>query len=647
MSQKVVSTKLSDLSNNKLNKESSTEYNSDTFSIDNQFIQVVDGNLHSEENYKATDFIPCVNATRISVCANFNNRYVAAIAFYDTKKTYISSISNTGSAVNDNEVKEIGSSSIPSNAAYIRASSVNNQYNTKMQPYIHIYYGIKEAIDKKFDKASVVQEIGEAEDKVMSQKAVSDKLKELEGISYPKIILPNKLFIKSDRTFNLYWNQFVQNYNVSDSIALTSYNKFRTFENVLNHAANSDTSEENNTISVHRSSIQKNSMKLDVISVTSPETQKRITILNIGDSISDLGRYQFYLTKLLESDNIIPNWIGLMSHITSYSQVGAPSSETINSEICNEVLSGGKQNFVTTAIGPSALLTVSGISELPVTRYPGTQYRDSNGSSWVVRGYKFDKDSNGKYYGILKLGKFTSDPNYGDGTSSDTSQDEWNAGTEGVINKIPSQNGATLAGDSTISYTNYEKAYFNPFWNPQNKELDFNWYINKWGFDAPDVLLMAWGYNDIYGLYSEENSSDVSTAVSKAIKIIDKFHSDFPNAKIIYGLNPWGTESPTFNGFNRNVIGKKYSMLSFVSLMKKTFEKDKYKDFVYLIPIYSLLDSVNGYGNLVEKQITDFYGNVKKTVLQNGLDGVHPPYLGCKEIGNSYEAVLCNIAKEL
>lgn len=35
-------------------------------------------------------------------------------------------------------------------------------------------------LDKKFDKESVVQESGEAEDKVMSQKAVSDKLSDLD-----------------------------------------------------------------------------------------------------------------------------------------------------------------------------------------------------------------------------------------------------------------------------------------------------------------------------------------------------------------------------------------------------------------------------------------------------------------------------------
>ena len=36
-------------------------------------------------------------------------------------------------------------------------------------------------LDKKFDKESIAQESGEAEDKVMSQKAVSDKLSDLEG----------------------------------------------------------------------------------------------------------------------------------------------------------------------------------------------------------------------------------------------------------------------------------------------------------------------------------------------------------------------------------------------------------------------------------------------------------------------------------
>lgn len=197
VSQKVVSEKINDLSDTKLNKESSTEYNSDTFSKDSQYVSASDGSLLSADTLKATDFIPCVDATRISVCANFINPYVAAIAFYDVEKKFISAISNTGSVNNDNEVKEIGTSSIPSNTAYIRATSVNNPYLTKTQPYIHIYYGIKETIDKKadkkavdvelgkkFDKGSVVQEFGDSEELVMSQKCTSVIYEKLKNAQY-------------------------------------------------------------------------------------------------------------------------------------------------------------------------------------------------------------------------------------------------------------------------------------------------------------------------------------------------------------------------------------------------------------------------------------------------------------------------------
>ena len=40
---------------------------------------------------------------------------------------------------------------------------------------------VSDALAKKFDKESVVQKSGEAEDKVMSQKAVSDKLRGLSS----------------------------------------------------------------------------------------------------------------------------------------------------------------------------------------------------------------------------------------------------------------------------------------------------------------------------------------------------------------------------------------------------------------------------------------------------------------------------------
>lgn len=62
---------------------------------------------------------------------------------------------------------------------------------------------------KKFDKESVVQESGEAEDKVMSQKAVSDKFSDLQGnliIANTNLLLdsPSKGYVRTNGNINVY-----------------------------------------------------------------------------------------------------------------------------------------------------------------------------------------------------------------------------------------------------------------------------------------------------------------------------------------------------------------------------------------------------------------------------------------------------------
>lgn len=81
---------------------------------------------------------------------------------------------------------------------------------------------VNEKLAKKFDKESVVQESGEAEDKVMSQKAVSDKLsdlsiKQVETYDYPE----------------LQYIGFLKGYYYDDNIKLQSFNDSSVEEGLL------------------------------------------------------------------------------------------------------------------------------------------------------------------------------------------------------------------------------------------------------------------------------------------------------------------------------------------------------------------------------------------------------------------------------
>ena len=386
--------------------------------------------------------------------------------------------------------------------------------------------------------------------------------------------------------------------------------------------------------------LQELQIKFNILA--NPSSHKTVKILDSGDSISDLGGWQVELKNLLEEDNVTVEYIGTMINRTK--TTGSSYAE----DIWGEVQSGGNMSFITEPKGAAKILTVSGITELPVTGYPGIYYLDGNSISWVVRGFRLTAGSDGKYSGKLKLGKFSSDPNYGDGTEDDTSG-TGNFPSGGTITKTQSANGNTLAGDATITYTSADDARYNPFWNPSTDELDFKYYFDYWGFDAPDIFILQWGYNEVKS-YEDVNSESVQTARLRAKQIIDKFHNQYPDTKFVFGLEVYGAELMTFSGAsNNNNSPKKYSVLSFAEEIISLFEGNDdtgnpYSDYVTLVPVYAMMDNIYGYGSLSEKSLCDLYG-ATTTVLQNGRDGVHPSYDsgGLREIGRAYEPVVLAI----
>ena len=279
---------------------------------------------------------------------------------------------------------------------------------------------------------------------------------------------------------------------------------------------------------------------------------------------------------------------------------------------------------------------------------------DGNNNSWVVRGFKLTQGADGKFSGKLKLGKFKSDPNYGDGTSNDGSSTS-NFPTSGIITKTQSENGDTLAGDTIINYTSFDDARFNPFWNPETNELDFQYYFNYWGVEVPDVYILQWSYNDIGYGFNGNDSSMIQTAKSRAKIIIDKFHKQYPSVKFIFSVGLYGSETPRNDGtfpipWNSNDT-KKYSVLSFAEEIINLFEGqddagDNYSDYVIVVPAYAMADAIYGYGPITEIKVNELYYDCVVKTLNPGKDGVHPPYgYALNEAALAYEAAILKLVE--
>ena len=547
---------------------------------------------------------------------------------YDSDKTFITSTQN----------KQTLTITLESNTAYVRATFLASNYKTEGQ----IEYGSTATEYEPFhyviSKESLPEDIGNG--------TTQDEVKQIinEEVFPAKLVLPSNLYFKANRQNNLYYKQAIK-CSCHDSFDFSVSNAtLKVFDRQLSGVPVA-ASVFNNKLTLRKFGklLQELQVKFNILA--NPSSHKTVKILDSGDSISDLGGWQVELKNLLEEDNVTVEYIGTM--INRAKTTGSSYAE----DIWGEVQSGGNMSFITEPKGAAKILTVSGITELPVTGYPGTSYLDGNNISWVVRGFKLTAGSDGKYSGKLKLGKFSSDPNYGDGTEDDTSG-TGNFPPSGTITKTKSANGNTLAGDATITYTSADDARYNPFWNPSTGELDFKYYFDYWGFDIPDIFILQWGRNEVK-YYEGVNSESAQTAKLRAKQIIDKFHNQYPDTKFVFGLEIYGAELMIFSGGSDNSnSSKKYSVLSFAEEIISLFEGNDdtgnpYSDYVTLVPVYAMMDSIYGYGPLSEKSLCDLYG-ATTTVLQNGRDGIHPSYDsgGLREMGRAYEPVVLAIINQ-
>lgn len=592
------------------------------------YLRASDGTKTTNSGYKTVQYIPVEGGKQITA----SPLATGPIGFceYDEDKAFIKSTTVSGqetlTITTDKNCRFVGASFF--DADIDKAQVEYGSQATEYEPYTS-----KKIISPDYLPGDIGNGITEEE----AQKLIDSSIDKAITNNVP-LVLPSNLYFKMGRINNLYFRQAIKCSVLDDRLSLSTSDL--TLD-VVDELINIIPTTENNfavTFIVRDFEKEVSSVDCNISYIDSPSSPKTVSILDSGNSISDLGRWQVVLKKLLETDNVTVNYVGTMINRVN---IGSSNSPEYVEDIWGEVLSGGNLSFLTENMGAAKILTVSNITELPETGYPGTSYLDDNGNSWVVRGFKLVKGEDGKYSGKLKLGKFKSDPNYGDGSSDDTSSSSFPE--SGTITKTKSENGNTLAGDDTINYSNFDDARFNPFWNPNTDELDFKYYFDYWGFSAPDIYILQFSYNDVGNDFSDKDSDIIQLALQRLITVIDKFHSQYQSAKIVVGIECYGSEIPKYSGNKNLPDNKKYSTLSFMQAIKDIFENSGYSDYVTIVPIYAYMNHKLGYGPLTEKTISDVYSK-KKNVLTNGVDGVHPYYnYGMQEIGRAYEPVVLSL----
>lgn len=494
-------------------------------------------NLGSNPDYFVSDYIPIIaGKSYIGKGIGGNQGGAFGWAFYDISKKFIE-----GSASTNNPVIA------PENAEYLLCCGLISKMDVGMIEQNTVssqtYYPYKLTIPKE---------------ELPNDLSSEDSL---------EIVLPKKLHFLRDKELIIYFENILLKENSRKVQTLFTQSKIgQTWGNLF---AGTPTTVEKGAISV---AIVDENMKQISSSIEYEVKDKfdksgqTINILCAGDSFTDIGTWVNEIYLQLTNNGMTVNQIGTMG-IDLYR---------------HEALSGGTMaGFLLKNTGPSVIVDVKGIQEKPKTGYPGTTYIDSNGVKWKVRGFKLDDSGNGK----LKLGIFKT-------TTQEEYEESQNFPTSGTLTR--GEDGIQT-GDASIDYTNAEIAYFNPFWNPQTKKIDFQYYIEYWGFNPIDLFIIQFTWNDI-SVWA--NDSSISQNVERVKTIIDQLHSDYPSAKAIFSVEPMGSLNPS----NLDIDGKLYGVLKFMSALLKEFEdNESYNAWFKISPSYMGVDRYKGYGTQKKK----------------------------------------------
>ncbi|MFT3754284.1 MAG: hypothetical protein QM800_15890 [Paludibacter sp.] len=335
--------------------------------------------------------------------------------------------------------------------------------------------------------------------------------------------------------------------------------------------------------------------------VNSKNKTGNLTVLTVGDSFTEIGVYQDVFLNKLGVSGYNVNSIG-----RKYTASGNNRNENISgSSIHDFSINKRAVKFV-----------VKGVMTLPKGYWP--VYSDGT-NRWSV--YYTNVNSNGDGYMEARLFSGSYDAKLSNG------------GVLTFANVMGS-------GQQTINFTSCEDWSLNPFWNLTTNQLDFINYITVNGFQEPNVLVLQFLLNDI-NQYSTD--LDINVMIDNVKNFAEKFHTQFPNAIIVYSLEPIGSLYWEKNGINYDLAY--YNRFNMIRKFLAAFEGNPNYSYLHIAPGYAWVDREAGY-DLVGT------GNSGASVFVNGdysffqpVDPIHCNTSGMTQLGNCvYSTILAALS---
>lgn len=197
-----------------------------------------------------------------------------------------------------------------------------------------------------------------------------------------------------------------------------------------------------------------------------------------------------------------------------------------------------------------------------------------------------------------------------------------------------------------INIDSYDYSDGNPFWNIKTNQIDFKNYLNTNNFkldnNTIDYVFILLTWNGQYKPYND----DFSIHDTYSSMIIDRIHSDFPNAKIgILGIQlpcPNGGITSCYgaSGYYHDWYGETVTALNYNKFLEEKCKLDKYKDYCKYFDTKAQFDVEYNYWTKDMK-----VNNRSEVVERIGINGIHPSLDGYNQIGDSFYRALVEMLK--
>lgn len=231
---------------------------------------------------------------------------------------------------------------------------------------------------------------------------------------------------------------------------------------------------------------------------------------------------------------------------------------------------------------------------------------------------------------VMVIGESTSESSYmlkpltANLTSDATSFTLVGTRTQGAIN----HEARSGWGVGAVHFAKTANGITNSFFNPDKGEFDWDWYLNKYNIDAPDVVLLNFGLNAVNKYV--ENITNLTQSQHFDF-IINQIKKTRPDTKIIIGVTP---KYSSFGNFRNDSLRDDISNL----MLKTITDYDgRENENIYLAPYYYNVDT------LWDMQYTQIPANEYQPtdrVDYIGSDHFHPSAIGYHKLSNVMYATI-------